>query len=146
MKRLWLPAFLLILAVSGFAEEKPKVSLTDEVNKSYRVLLDLNNTFEDRKKAAAHLKDMFVNGKDETVIDAIVDLLLYAYDQSNYKEENDKEYKSDMIALELIQILELSGDPRIFPALLNIVVKPNHAQATIMEAWKAIKMIKWKDK
>ena len=146
MKRLILSAFLILLALTGYAEEKLTVKLTEEVNKAYRVLLDLNNTFEDRTKAVALLKDVYVNKKDDTVIDAISDLLLYAYDQSDYKEENDKSYKSDMVALELIKVLQISGDPKAFPALLNVVVKPNHALATVMEAWKAIKMIKWKEK
>jgi hypothetical protein len=146
MNRVLFAVFLTLLTVLVYPGEKLKVTLSFEVNQAYRTLLDLNNSIPDRKKAVAFLKDAFVNGNDKTVIDAINDLLYYAYDQSKYKEEDNSSYQSDMIALELIKILQLSGDPGSFPALLNIVVKRNHAQATITAAWNAIKTIKWKDK
>ncbi|OHD56463.1 MAG: hypothetical protein A2014_05065 [Spirochaetes bacterium GWF1_49_6] len=146
MVRVFTAVFLALLTVSAFAGDKLDVKLTDAVNQAYRTLLDLNNPVSERKKAVAYLKDAYVKENDVTVIDAINDLLLYSYDQSKYKEEDNKSYQSDMIALELVNILQISGQPSSFPALLNIVVKRNHAQATINAAWNAIKAIKWKDK
>ncbi|NPV00328.1 MAG: hypothetical protein HPY53_02995 [Brevinematales bacterium] len=146
MVRAFTAVFLALLSVSGFAGDKLNVKLTDAVNQAYRTLLDLNNPISEQKKAVAYLKDAYVKENDATVIDAINDLLLFAYDQSKYKEEDNKSYQSDMIALELVNILKISGQPSSFSALLNIVVKRNHAQATITAAWNAIKAIKWKDK
>jgi len=97
--------------------------------------------YEKKKKA---LEVFTKNYNNEKVISMLVDLLMYNYDNPDFKENDQVAFYDDVIAEEIIKILTKSGHPSAFPALLRYVLyNKRHRDATVNAAWKAIKNIDW---
>ena len=82
-----------------------------------------------------------VGGKD--AIKVLVGLIRYKYNYKNFREDNQKMYNDDLVVEGIVKALGDIGDPLAFPALLEIVTKQNHRDATIAAAWDAMNKIKW---
>ncbi len=115
-------------------------SVEEEINKAHRILIK-NGNYDEKKGVLKVLKD---NYKEERVVGIIADVLIYNYDIPNFKENDQGQYYDDVIAEELVKIMGKNGSQKCFPALLRIVLySKRHRDATIKEAWNAMKNIRW---
>ena len=112
----------------------------EELLSAYNTLKKVGE-YEKKRKA---LEIFSKNYNNEKVISMLVDLLMYNYDNPDFKENNQVAYYDDVIAEEIIKILTKSGHPSSFPVLLRYVLyNKRHREATVNAAWKAIKNINW---
>lgn len=145
MKTLAVLAALLFLSVTAFAVEPAPASAADnqtddEISVVYRVLMK-PGAYEEKKAKIGVFKDRY---KEERVLDIIVNLLEYSYDNQTFKENDQSMYYDDVIAEELVKILGKNGSPKAFPALLHVALYNRlHRESTVREAWKAMMMIRW---
>ena len=82
-----------------------------------------------------------IGGKD--AIKVLVNLVRYKYNYKNFREDNQQMYNDDRVVEGITKALGDIGDPIAFPALLEIVTKQNHRDATITAAWGAMNKLKW---
>ncbi len=115
-------------------------SVDEQITAAYRILVK-NGSYEEKKGVLKVLRD---NYKLDRVVDIISNVLIYNYDIPNFKENDQDQYYDDVIAEELVKILGKNGSQKSFPALLRIVLySKRHRDATVREAWNAIKNIRW---
>ncbi len=125
--------FLLISFSSIFANE-------EEFLNAYRILKKTGE-YENKKKALTIFRK-FPDKKRMSLM--IADLILYNYDNPNFRENDQVAYYDDIIAEELIKILAEERDPKNFPVFLRVVLYSNrHREQTIKAGWEAIKKIDW---
>jgi len=104
-------------------------------------ILKKSGEYEKKKKAV----EVFLKSTEkERVINMINDMLIYNYDNPNFREDDQIAYYDDVIAEQLIKILEREKSPSSFPVLLRIVLyNKRHRDLTVKAAWKAIAAIDW---
>jgi hypothetical protein len=112
----------------------------DNISKAYRVL-SMNGKYDEKKKAVKIFRENYTN---ERVLNMMVDLLKYYYDNPDFRENNQEVYYDDVIAQDLAALLGTNCSPACFPALINIAVyNHRHRDLTVKAAWDSIRMIKW---
>jgi hypothetical protein len=134
--------FLSVLILTSAVYGDITHQLPPEIRTLYRTLMQSEN-HDAKRAAAASLREIYEETRSEDVIDVIIDLMRFTYNHNNFSEQNQRMFYDDMIAMRLIEILEISKDPRVFPTLIRVVARRNHTQRTIDAAWKAIKAIDW---
>lgn len=137
-----LPLFSQIASTPS--EEKRSLinenAFDDELTQAYRIFNKTGN-YEDKKSILDIYKKNYQNPR---VVDMIVDLLTYTYNNPEFREDNQEQYYDDVIAGELVKILGKNGSPKGVSALLKIVLhNRNHRDLTVQEAWKALMSIQW---
>ncbi len=115
-------------------------SSEEELLNAYRVLKRIGE-YENKKKAIL----VFQKYPDRRrVIAMATDLLTYSYDNPNFKENDQVAFYDDVIAEELVKILDKERLPSNFPAFLRIVLYSHrHRDQTVKAAWQGIKNIDW---
>lgn len=76
-------------------------------------------------------------------IDKMINLVRYDYNHQNFRENNQKMYNDDRVVEAIAKAMGKRGNPKFFPALLQIVTKRNHREETINAAWVAMELLKW---
>lgn len=142
LKSIALILLVLLLSLGSYADIGD-IYLTEPLKNAYRVLINLNSPYSEKQKAADYLYEVYIKNSDPTIVQLVVDLLTYTYDQDDFREDDNFKYHNDIIARRLIEILTLARDPLGFQVLVTYVIKANHTRDTIMEAWNAIKAIDW---
>ncbi len=113
---------------------------SDELLESHQILKKTGE-YEKKKKALSYLVK---SQERKRVGEMIIDLLTYTYDNPEFREDNQVAYYDDVIAEELIKILEKDKSPQSFPILLRVVLyNRRHREQTVKAAWQAIKSIDW---
>ncbi|MGC8765053.1 MAG: hypothetical protein ACP5QT_04130 [Brevinematia bacterium] len=112
----------------------------DDVLQAHQILKKTGE-YEKKKMALSY----FLKEKDrKRVTDLIIDLLTYTYDNPDFRENDQVAFYDDVIAEELIKILEKEKRPEAFPALLKVVLySRRHRDQTVKAAWRAIEAIDW---
>ncbi len=112
----------------------------DDLLNAYRVLKKTGE-YENKKKAIL----VFQKFPDrKRVVAMAVDLLTYNYDNPNFRENDQVAFYDDVIAEELVKILDKERLSSNFPAFLRIVLYSNrHREQTVKAAWQGIKNIDW---
>jgi len=138
-----LPLFSQIASSNPQEEKKSLIdqnAFEDELTQAYRIFKK-SGSYEDKKSVLDTYKKNYQNPR---VVDMIVDLLTYSYNNPAFREDNQEQYYDDVIAGELIKILGKNGSPKGVPALLKITLyNRNHRDLTVQDAWKALMSIKW---
>lgn len=130
-KNIFIPIFLFLLVSPIYS---------DELLDAHQILKKTGEY--ERKKIA--LNYFIKSGERKKVINLIMDLLNYTYDNPNFRENDQIAFYDDVIAEELIKILEKEKKPETFPVLLRVVLYSNrHREQTVKTAWRAIKAIDW---
>lgn len=80
---------------------------------------------------------------NDDMIQALINLVRHDYNYANFREDNTKQFNDDRVVEAIVKAMGDIGDPRFFPALLEVVTVRNHRNATVMAAWDAMEKLKW---
>jgi hypothetical protein len=81
--------------------------------------------------------------KNDDVVNMIINLVRFDLNHPNFREDNEKMFNDNRVLEALVQSMGEIGNPRFFPALLQIVSKRNHREETIQAAWRAMEKLEW---
>lgn len=81
--------------------------------------------------------------KDPSVLKLLISLVRFQYNYSDFRENDEKMFQDDRVVQAIVETMGEIGDPKSFTALLEVVTKRNHRQATIQAAWDAMEKLKW---
>lgn len=127
-----------VLAIRGLAESSNKIYIP-----SMLTVIERDTSVKPRIAAAQVLPAL---GDRQTIVPKLVELLRtkYGVDRGFFKEEDTQRFEDDRVAEAIIVSLGEIGDPRAFPALLQVVMAPDsHRDDTVKAAWNAMQKLKW---
>lgn len=81
--------------------------------------------------------------QNDDMIQTLIQIVRNEYNYANFREDNTKMFNDDRVVEAIVKAMGNIGDPRFFPALLEVVSVRNHRNATIMAAWDAMEKLKW---
>ncbi len=127
-----------VLAIQGIAESSNKMYIETMLN-----VIERDTATKPRIAAARALPAL---GDKELIVPKLVYLLKnkYGIDRGKFSEEDTQRFEDDKVAEAIVISLGELGDPRAFPALLQIVMAPDsHRDDTVKAAWAAMQKLQW---
>ncbi|URA11126.1 HEAT repeat domain-containing protein [Thermospira aquatica] len=127
-----------VLAIQGIGESSNKIYIETMLN-----VIERDTATKPRIAAARVLPAL---GDRELIVPRLVQLLRtkYGLDRGKFSEEDTQRFEDDKVAEAIVISLGEIGDPRAFPALLQIVMSPDsHRDETVKAAWAAMQNLKW---
>ncbi|NPV00329.1 MAG: HEAT repeat domain-containing protein [Brevinematales bacterium] len=100
------------------------------------------NKFDNTKVRMTAAKGLAMIGSPN-MVPKLVNMVKNELNYANFREDNQKMVADDMVVEAIITALGDIGDPRAFPALLQVVTLQNHRFQTIQAAWAAMEKIQW---
>lgn len=80
----------------------------------------------------------------KNIVPKLINLIQHDLRHPDFREEDEKIYGDDQIVEAIVTSLGEIGDPRCFPALLDIVIKQHeHRSETVQAAWTAMNQLQW---
>jgi len=100
------------------------------------------NKFDNTKVRITAAKGLAMIGSPN-MVPKLVNMVKNELSYAAFREDNQKMVADDMVVEAIITALGDIGDPRAFPALLQVVTLQNHRFQTIQAAWAAMEKIQW---
>jgi hypothetical protein len=100
------------------------------------------NKFDNTKVRMTAAKGLAMIGSPG-MVPKLVNMVKNELSYKAFREDNQKMVADDMVVEAIVSALGDIGDPRAFPALLEIVTMQNHRFQTIQAAWAAMEKIQW---
>jgi len=127
-----------VLAIQGLAASSNKAYIPTMLR-----IIERDTATKPRIAAAQVLPAL---GDRELIVPKLVELLRtkYGVARGPFKEEDTQRFEDDRVAEAIITSLGELGDPRAFPALLQVVMSPDsHRDDTVKAAWNAMQKLQW---
>ena len=106
------------------------------------VYFNLINKFDNTKVRITAAKGLALIGSPN-MVPKLVNMVKNELSYKVFREDNQKMVADDMVVEAIVLALGEIGDPRCFPALLDIVTVQNHRFQTIQAAWSAMEKLQW---
>ncbi|OHD55794.1 MAG: hypothetical protein A2Y33_14250 [Spirochaetes bacterium GWF1_51_8] len=106
------------------------------------IYFNLINKYDNTKVRMTAAKGLALIGSPN-MVPKLVNMIKNELSYKNFREDNQKMVADDMVVEAIVMALGEIGDPRCFPALLEIVTVQNHRFQTIQAAWNAMEKLQW---